>query len=225
MLQDPERVDLKIGALCEPLAVCVHAGQRAQLTVNQRVLVTGAGTMGLLSMLVARAHGATTVIVADIQQSRLDIAKKLGADHTILLDKKTDPTETGKRIKAECGGPVDAVMECSGAEPCHIMAVEVCGYGGKIIAIGIGPPLIRFPMSAASFKEVDVLTVCRLDAGCFDQAVQFLFKYKDVLPLLVTHVFPLEEIAQALKTMETGEGVKFMIDVENAGSKRDPPSG
>ena len=172
--------------------------------------------MGLLCMLVARAYGASNVIVADIKQSRLDVAKKLGADHTILLDKTADPFETGKQIKSKYGGAVHVALECTGTESCSILSVEMCAMGGKVVAVGLGSRLIRFPLATASLKELDVVGVCRFDAGNFEQAVYLLHKFKDVLPILVTHVFSLKEVAQALKVMETGEGVKFMIDVENA---------
>jgi threonine dehydrogenase-like Zn-dependent dehydrogenase len=88
--------------------------------------------------------------------------------------------------------------------------------GGKVVAVGLGPRLIKFPLATASLKELDIVGVCRFDAGSFEQAVMFVEKFKDVLPLVVTHVFPLSDVVNALHVMQSGEGVKFLIDLEHA---------
>ena len=92
----PPNISHKVGALAEPLAVVVHATRRAGLKIGQGVLVTGAGTMGLLTMLVAKAYGASHVVIVDINEARLELAKKLGADLTILLGRGDDPENIGK---------------------------------------------------------------------------------------------------------------------------------
>lgn len=206
----PVGLDPKLGALSEPLAVIVHASRRGQLTVAQRVLVTGAGTMGLLALLVAKAYGAAHVVVCDVIASRLEIAKKLGADDVVHLKKGEDPMETGKKIKDTCGGPFDIIFECTGSEPCTQLAIESCRFGGKLVAVGIGPNVIQISLSVATLKEIDIIGVCRFNAGCFKLAVHLLQQ----LPLeaIVTHVFPLKEINEAFETMGKGEGVKIMID-------------
>jgi len=127
----PESVSPEVGALAEPLAVIVHAARRSGLTVGQRILVTGAGTMGLLAFLLSKAYGAASVIVADINESRLKLAKELGADHVFLLNKSMTPIESGKKIKDMCGGPVDITFECTGAEPCNQLAIEASKFGAK----------------------------------------------------------------------------------------------
>ena len=69
----PEGLDLRVGALGEPMAVVVHAVKRVGVTVGQNILVTGAGTLGLLSFKVAKVFGANTVVVADINAERLKL--------------------------------------------------------------------------------------------------------------------------------------------------------
>lgn len=206
----PDNVSPQVGALAEPLAVVVHAARRSKLTVGQKVLVTGAGTMGLLSFLLCKAYGAASVIVADINESRLRLAKELGADHVYLLDRTSSPIESGKKIKEQCGGPVDITFECTGSESCTQLAIEVSRFGAKVVAVGLGPNLIKVPLASASLKEIDIIGVCRFNAGCFNLAVHFLSR----LPLdpIVSHIFKLEDIAKAFETMGRGEGVKIMID-------------
>lgn len=204
----PATVDAKVGALCEPLAVIVHAIRRCGLTLGARVLVTGAGTMGLLALLVAKAYGARSVAVADINVDRLSLAKELGADWTLELSRQASGIETGKRVKEQFGS-VDICLECTGAESCTQMSIEAAKFGGKVVAIGLGPTLINVPLATASLKEIDLIGVCRFAAGCFELAVHLV----KTLPVerIVSHVFALEKINEAFTVMGRGEGVKILV--------------
>lgn len=76
----PENVSLEEGAMCEPLSVGVHACRRANIGPETNVLVMGAGPIGLVTMLAARAFGAPKIIIVDVDDNRLSVAKSLGAD-------------------------------------------------------------------------------------------------------------------------------------------------
>jgi threonine dehydrogenase-like Zn-dependent dehydrogenase len=81
----PENVTLEEGAMCEPLSVGVHACRRAGVGPPTKVLILGAGPIGLVTMLAAHAFGSPKVVVADISPERLKVAKELGADATVLV--------------------------------------------------------------------------------------------------------------------------------------------
>lgn len=81
----PENVSLEEGAMCEPLSVGVHACRRANINPETRVLIMGAGPIGLITLLAARAFGAPRIVIVDIDDCRLSIAKSLGADETVLV--------------------------------------------------------------------------------------------------------------------------------------------
>lgn len=202
-------IDPKVGALCEPLAVIVHAIRRCDLKYGSRVLVTGAGTMGLLALLVAKAYGAQSVAIADINRDRLSLAKELGADWTFELSRQENGIDAGKRLKEQFG-QVDVALECTGAESCTQMSIELCKFGGKVVAVGLGPKLINVPLATASLKEIDLIGVCRFAAGCFELAVQLV----STLPVkgIVSHVFALEKINEAFTVMGRGEGVKILVE-------------
>lgn len=210
----PSNISHKVGALAEPLAVVVHATRRAGLRIGQGVLVTGAGTMGLLTMLVAKAYGASHIVIADVNEARLKLAKELGADLTVLLKRGDDPVNVGSRIKKEASGPVDIAFECTGTESCTRIAIEVCRFGARIAAVGLGPALIQVPLATASLKEIDIIGVCRFTAGCFNLAVYFL-SFLNLEPI-VTHVFPIQDARKAFETMGRGEGLKIMIDCRSS---------
>lgn len=207
----PEELSLQIGALGEPMAVVVHSAKRTGLTMSQTILVTGAGAMGLLSFMVAKAYGADKVVVADINPKRLELAKEMGADYTFLLTRDDDPIEAGIKIKAIVGQLIDITFECTGTEACTRIAVEATRRGGKISATGLGAPLIRVPLAMCSLKEIDILGICRF-RNCFPLAVQLLLKMQKQLKPMITHLFTLENGMEAFRTMERGEGVKVMVD-------------
>lgn len=83
----PENVSLEEGAMCEPLSVGVHACTRASVGPTTKVLILGAGPIGLVTLLTAHAFGSPKVIIADISSDRLAMATKLGANATVLLSK------------------------------------------------------------------------------------------------------------------------------------------
>ncbi|ETN70921.1 hypothetical protein NECAME_04772, partial [Necator americanus] len=83
----PENVSYEEGALLEPLTVAVFASRRAQLQMGQRVLVHGAGPIGVLCMMTAKALGVTEVVITDLSEERLELARKLGADHVLCVKK------------------------------------------------------------------------------------------------------------------------------------------
>lgn len=79
----PENVTLEEGAMCEPLSVGVHACRRANVTPQTKVLIIGAGPIGLVTMLAARAFGAPKIVMVDVDDLRLSFAKDLGADDIV----------------------------------------------------------------------------------------------------------------------------------------------
>jgi L-iditol 2-dehydrogenase len=81
----PDNVSLEEGVMCEPLSVGIHACRRADVDREKTVLVMGAGPIGLVTMLAARAFGALRIIIVDVDQYRLSVAKSLGADETIKV--------------------------------------------------------------------------------------------------------------------------------------------
>ena len=81
----PDNVSLEEGAMCEPLSVGVHACRRANIGPETNVLVMGAGPIGLVTMLAARAFGAPRIVIVDVDDNRLSVAKDLGADGVVKV--------------------------------------------------------------------------------------------------------------------------------------------
>lgn len=118
-------MDLEEGALMEPLSVGVHACKRAEVKVGSIVLVLGAGPIGLVSMLTAKAMGASKIIITDLVESRLKKAKELGADFTLKITNQLSEADIIKKIKELLGKEPNITLECTGAEQSVRVALQV----------------------------------------------------------------------------------------------------
>jgi L-iditol 2-dehydrogenase len=110
----PDGVSLEEGALLEPLNVALAAVRRGGVAPGHRVLVTGAGAVGLVTLMAARAAGAAHVAVTDVQPGRLALARQLGASETLHARERDVVAE----VRAGTMPPFDVTIECSGADPC-----------------------------------------------------------------------------------------------------------
>ncbi|CAG2114863.1 unnamed protein product, partial [Medioppia subpectinata] len=161
----PENVSCEEGALVEALAVVVHACRRVGVGIGQNVLVCGAGPVGIMCFLVAKAFGASKVFLTDINESRLKMAKQLGADGVFVINPKTfNDKEMAKTIRSAIGANslgVDIAIECTGVESSVCLAIHVTKSGGKVGIVGLGADC-KIPLSSAAMREVDLIGVCRI---------------------------------------------------------------
>lgn len=212
----PESVTLEEGALLEPMAVAVHACQRAPIKLGDVVLVCGAGAVGLLSMLTAKAFGASHVIITDISESRLKFAKEIGASECILITRDSKPSEVAAQVRQYASSVkpgiagVDVVLECSGAESSLHLAIQAAGVGAQIVCVGCQADTVTIPLNCAVMQEIDIKGVFRY-RNCYPLAMSLVESGKINLRPLVTHRFPLEESVKAFETCFRGEGVKILI--------------
>ena len=117
--------------MIEPFAVVIHACRRVKLAVGHKVLICGAGPVGIMAMLCAKAFGASKVCITDIDAAKLDLAKKLGADQTFHVDTKNfNDQEFAKKLQKEFGYPPDTTIECTGVESSN--AHHICNDTNKM---------------------------------------------------------------------------------------------
>ncbi|KAI1301715.1 Sorbitol dehydrogenase [Halotydeus destructor] len=207
----PDHVSAEEGAVLEPLSVGVHACKRANVQVGHNVLICGAGPIGLVTLLSAKAFGASKICITDINEQRLKMAKQLGASCTILISKDLSVEETAQKVHAELGAHPDITFECSGAEPSLNLAVLATKCGGVVTLVGMGPVKVSVPLVTAGIKELDIRGVFRY-RNSYALALSLIADGKiDVKPL-ITHRFKLEQALDAFETARKGEGIKVMID-------------
>jgi len=205
----PDHMSFEEGALLEPLSVGVHACKRGGVKAGSHVLITGAGPIGLVALLVARASGATKIVVTDVMDNRLEVAKKLGADAVF----RADSPNVVDQIKAFSS--ITQAIECSGAEPALILAIRATSPGGKILTIGrSAKPTQNVPLYEASDKEIDILGSFRYH-DTYPSALDLVASGLVNVKPLVTHHFSLAQAQEAFEVAEVGKdgAIKVAIQV------------
>lgn len=184
----PDSLSTDSAALLEPLSVGVSACRKARVSPGSRVLVTGAGPIGLIAAQTARAFGAAEVMVTDIAPHRLDLARELGATHTV--DSRTT------RI-AQTGFEPDVLLECSGAPAAADEAIRAVGRDGQVVLIGMGGDTIPLPLAHVQNFEIEVTGTFRY-ANTWPTAISLAASGEVELDRLVTHHHRLEDTERAL---------------------------
>lgn len=209
----PDDVTLEEGALMEPLSVGVHACKRASIGIDSTVLILGAGPIGLVSLLVAKAMGASKIVITDLVQERLDVAKKLGANQTLLIPRQNyNEAETVKKIHELFGEEPNTTIDASGAQSSIRLAILATRSGGVAVLVGMGAPEVQVPLINALCREVDIRGVFRYVNDYADALNLLVTKKIDVKPL-ITHNYKIEDTVAAFDTAKSGQidVIKVMI--------------
>lgn len=188
----PVAGDISLGelAFAEPLAVALHAVNRGPALMGRSVLITGAGTIGCLTVIAARLAGARQITVSDILERPLATATEVGADRTIRADRDAD---------ALAAPQFDVAYEVSGSFAALKACVAAVKRGGTVVQVGTLPhePL-PFVVNEIMSKELDLKGAFRWGIE-FDWAVDYLSSRRvDVRPLL-SGQFPLQDAVKAFE--------------------------
>ena len=179
--------------MAEPLAVCLHAAHQAGPMLGKRVLITGSGPIGALSVLVARCAGAAKIVVTDIHEFPLAMASRLGAGH--IVDTGNDPE--GLQRYCKDNGQFDIALEASGAEAALRNAIEAVRPGGTIVQLGLGGSP-NVPVNLIVTKELRLIGTFRFDRE-FLLAVELMSAGRiDVKPL-ITSTLPFAKAVEAFE--------------------------
>ncbi|HNW85999.1 MAG TPA: alcohol dehydrogenase catalytic domain-containing protein [Candidatus Limiplasma sp.] len=192
----PDSLSYEAGALIEPLAVAVHAVRRADVRMGHKVLVLGAGAIGLLVAALCKRTGAAEVLVCDYSAFRLSMAQKLGATRTVN-PREGDSLEAAVRAATD-GLGADRIFECVGREETFVQALTLLRKKGLATVVGIfEQPQITIPVMQLVNKEI---CVQGSQGYCWDFPIALQLAGEIGLEQLVTHRFPLAELQQALET-------------------------
>lgn len=197
----PDSMSLEAAALCEPLSVGIWANQKAGTTNGSRVLIAGAGPIGIVAAQVARAFGATEVIVSDVVTERLEVAMKFGATRVI------DPTQTDI---GELGLEVDAFIDASGAPRAVATGILAVKPAGKVVLVGMGPADYPLPVGRIQNREITMTGVFRY-ANTYPLAIELASSGNVDLDSLVTGRFGLDRVNDALNSTSSPATLKSII--------------
>ncbi|WP_316228207.1 L-idonate 5-dehydrogenase [Bradyrhizobium sp. SZCCHNR1039] len=186
-------LSLAEAAMAEPLSVCLHAAHQSGSLLGKRVLVTGCGPIGALSVLVARYGGAAEIVVTDIADAPLAFAKKLGASHALNVAHEPAALEPWRAGK----GTFDVLFEASGNQAALRSALDVMRPGGVIVQLGLGGEM-TLPLNTLVTKELQLRGTFRFDRE-FALALKLMGEgLIDVKPL-ITASLPFEQAVAAFE--------------------------
>lgn len=189
---EPE-ITLAEAAVAEPLAVCLHARNRAGEIAGKRVLITGAGPIGALMTAVCAHAGAGEIVVTDLQDPVLGVARQMGATSTVNVS--TD----AEALALYCAdkGVFDLAFECSAAAPALKTAIQALRPQGTIVQLGVTGDL-PLPVNVLVGKEINLVGSHRFDAE-FVEAVRLINSRAIHVRPIISASYPLEEALTAFE--------------------------
>ena len=190
----PDNMDTMEGALVEPASVGMHAALLADVKPGKKVVILGAGCIGLMTLQACRCMGASEIVVVDVLEKRLKMAKKLGAME-VVDGAKEDTVSRCKDILGELGA--DIVFETAGAQVTAKQAPYIVMRGGKIMIVGTIPGETPIDFLIIN-REVAIQTVFRY-ANCYPVTMSAISSGKFDVKSMVTHIYDYKDVQKAFE--------------------------
>ncbi|MGD6809311.1 MAG: zinc-dependent dehydrogenase [Candidatus Bathyarchaeia archaeon] len=210
----PVDMSFEEGTFIEPLA-CVARGQRlTNIQKDDVVLIIGSGISGILHTQLAKFKGAKKVIVADINEYRMKLAVKFGAD--FALDAKDNLPQKIKSLND--GRLADQVIVCTGATSAVTSAVDCVEKGGTILFFAVPDPTVKIPLPINQFwrNEITIRTSYGAAPDDLEEALAILATKKLNVKDMITHRLPLREAQEGFRLMaNAGESLKVILEPNN----------
>jgi L-iditol 2-dehydrogenase len=197
----PEQISMAAGALCEPLSVGVAATRKAGIELGSRLLVSGAGPIGLVMVQVARAMGAAEVYVSDVSAERRMTAQRFGG---IPLD-PASPDVPFDALE------VDAFIDASGAPAAIDGGIRSVRAAGRVVLVGMSNSDPTIPIGRVQSRELLIEGVFRY-ANTWPQAISLLVTGLVNLDSMVTSTFGLDDVEAALREATLPSSIKVVVN-------------
>lgn len=201
LMKIPETMSGQAGALLEPLAVGVHAVARSPVKQDDMAIVIGAGPIGLVTALALRHHGVERIRVTDLNPFRLQLARELGFN---ALDGARD--DLLEIIYSETNGEgADVVFEVAGAPASALQMTELVRCRGTVVNVSVFKTPVEVRLQSVNFKELTIIGSRVYTPADFLKAIEAV----EGLPIekLITHSFPLQDVAEAFQIFKSGGDV------------------
>jgi L-iditol 2-dehydrogenase len=188
----PDSFPYEKAALIEAVSIAVHAAKITGIKPGDSVVVIGAGMIGLLAIQAFRIFGCNQVIAVDLEESKLELARQMGADRTFLA---TDP-ELLEKLKAATGGQdLDIAVEAVGAQPSILVAIDAVRRGGTVTLIGNLAPKVEIPLQTVVTRQLRLLGSCA-SAGEYRECIGLMEAGAINVDPLISAIAPLSEGAE-----------------------------
>jgi L-iditol 2-dehydrogenase len=213
----PDNVSFREGALVDTAGVTLHGMELSGVTPGGVVVIIGPGPIGLIAMRFSRLLGAARIIVVG-RGTRLQAAGKLGADETINFEEQ-NPVEIVRDFTAGLG--VDEVFECSGAKGTFNQAVRMVRKGGKVALLGVPSDHVveELPFKYIVHNEIAIFG-SRANPNVSRKIISLINSGQLAVKDLITHIYPLEDFAQALETFVNRRDGAIKVVIEPNGAEK-----
>ncbi|WP_105101429.1 L-threonine 3-dehydrogenase [Microbulbifer pacificus] len=204
----PDNISDELASIFDPFGNAVHTALSFDL-VGEDVLITGAGPIGIMAAAVARHVGARHVVITDINDYRLDLAKKMGATRTVNVSREKLP-DVMKEIGMTEG--FDVGLEMSGVAVAFRDMLSAMNHGGKIAMLGIPPGEMAIDWSQVIFKGLILKGIYGREMfETWYKMASLIQSGLDLSPI-ITHQFPVDEYQKGFETMGSGESGKVILN-------------
>ncbi|MFM2073026.1 MAG: hypothetical protein RLZZ623_3290 [Actinomycetota bacterium] len=206
----PDHLGFDLGALVEPLAIGLHTVQRARLTGLERVLVMGAGPIGLAVVAWLRSMGVAAVVVSDPVPARRGLALACGAQAA------TDPgaDDVIREFRVECGSKPAVIFDCAGGRVGE--AVSLAGRDGKIVVAGYHASHVPIDTQQALVKELDIVFTSWYTSAEFAHTIDAVARDRLQIDRMITHRITLDELPTMYAALkQPSDQGKVLIDVRS----------
>ncbi len=206
-------IDPNYASVMEPFGNAVHTVTTEDLT-GKTVFITGAGPIGVMAVQLAKVEGASLVVVSEIRDYRIELAKRNGAD-VVVNPNEEDPVEVIMELTG--GDGVDVFLEMSGNEKALIQGFEALTPGGTAVILGVFPEKVTFNLNdLLTFKGVKVQGITgRRIFQTWRIADQLLKSGRIDMSKIVTHILPFEEWERGFELMRSGKSGKVVLKVSD----------
>lgn len=213
VLKLPDDFSLDQAAMIEPIAVAVHAITRGGGADGRKVIVLGAGTIGNLTAQVAKACGATSVMITDVVDYKLEKARECGIDVAV----NTTTEDLSDAIQRHFGeDKADLILECVGVEDTITQAVENSRKGATVVIVGVFGKKPRVDLGLVQDRELSLVGTLMYQKSDYQKAIELVAGGKMQLDPMITHRFKFSDYLDAYHAIENAEGrvLKVMIEVD-----------
>jgi threonine 3-dehydrogenase len=204
----PDFVEDDIAAIFDPYGNAMHTALSAEL-VGEDVLITGAGPIGMMGVAIAKKAGARNIVITDINDYRLDLAKKMGATLTVNVN-KSSVKDAMKQLGIDEGFSV--AMEMSGNPQAFNTLIESCRYGAHIALLGILPPGTAIDWDKVIFPMLTIKGIYGREIfSTWFKMTNLIEAGLDLRPI-ITHIFPADEFEKGFEAMMSGKCGKVILN-------------
>jgi L-iditol 2-dehydrogenase len=207
----PEGMTYEEGAMVEPVAVAVHALSKAGRIRGRKVLVLGAGMIGNLTAQAAKAMGARSVMITDLADYRLKIARECGVDHAVNVSK----AELSAYLEKYFGGSkADVIFECVGEGKTINQAITLARKGSDIIVVGVFHDKPKVDVGLVQDRELRLIGSLMYKAEDYAGAIKLIRFKKISLKPLMSRTFSFKDFPKAYKYIETSRNRVMKVFIQ-----------